>query len=73
MQKLLEKQKLWKLIQEIDNINSPISIFKIESVVYFLIFSGRLHTQCGAWIHNLERKSCLLYQQSQPGAPESVV
>ena len=54
-----------------------------ESVVFFLsffvfffclfffkfIYLSNLYTQHGAQTHNLEIKSCMLFQLTQPGAP----
>ena len=43
-------------------------IFKLYIYIYIYILS-RLHAQCGAWNHDLEIKSHVLYQLSQPGTP----
>ena len=38
-------------------------------ILLLFFFLSRLHTQCGARIHDLEFKSCMLYRLSQPGIP----
>ena len=49
------------------------SVFEVHSYCYinhnFIFFLSRLHTQHGAWTHNLKINSHLLYYLSQPGVP----